>query len=176
MRKPRPAFLGVMGLLGLAGLLACGLLACGQGAEDIAAARTRYAVVLDGFVVRQEPVPGAGPGAAPRLAQDVELDLTVRREPAGEKSPDGLPGVTVDVDQVDAGGRSRRHWRVRVDTAGLAPGGERRADQVLEGVDYAPGDGFKVEVRQSVPEAERAQYSEWGAERGAAATGSGPNS
>ena len=163
MRMPRLVFLGVVGCLGLTGLLACG-----PGAEDIAAARTQYAVALDGFVVRQDPLPGE----PPRLAQDVGLDLTVRREPAGEKSPDGLPGITVDVDQVDAGGRSRRHWLVRVDTAGLAPGGERRAEQVLEGVDYTPGDGFRVEVRQNVPAAERAKYSEWGA----AATSGGPAS
>jgi len=166
MRRPRPAFLGVMGLLGLLGLLACG-----PDAEDIAAARTRYGVVLDGFVVRQDPLPGIGPGEPPRLAQEVALDLRIRREPS-EESADGLPGVTVDVDQVDAAGRSRRHWRIWIETAGLASGGERRAAQVLEGVDYAPGDGFRVEVRRSVPAAERAKYSEWGA----AATSGGPAS
>lgn len=166
MRMPRPAFLGVVGFLGLAGLLACG-----PGAEDIAAARMRYGVALDGFVVRQEPVLAADPSGTPRLvqlSQDIALDLTVRREPSGEKISDGLPGVTVDVDQVDSGGRSRRHWRVRVETAGLAPGGERRTEQVLEGVDYAPGDGFRAEVRRSVPAGERAQYSEWATGRGPA--------
>jgi hypothetical protein len=140
--------------------------ACGPSARDIAEARAQYAIALDGFVVRQEPGPV-------QLAQDVDLDLTVRREPS-EESPEGLPGITVDVDQVDTAGRSRRHWRVWVETAGLAPGGELRTGQVLEDVDFAPGDGFRVEVRRSVPAAERARYSEWGAEWGAAATGSGP--
>lgn len=163
MRKPRPVFLGAVGVFGLLGLLACG-----PGAEDIAVARTQYEVVLDGFVVRQEPVPGAGSEAVPRLAQEVALDLTVRRQPSGEKSADGLPGVTVDVEQVDAAGRSRRHWRVPVETAGLAPGGERRAEPVLRDVEYAPGDGFRVEVRPSVPADERAQYSEWATGRGPA--------
>jgi hypothetical protein len=156
-----------------------GLLACGPSAEDIAEARARYVAALDGFVVRQEPVLGADPSGAPRLeklAQDVALDLIVRRgrhEPS-EESPDGLPGITLDVDQVDAAGTSRRHWRVWIDTAGLAPGGELRAEQVLDGVDFAPGDGFRVEVRRSVPAAERANYAEW--REPGAATSSGPAS
>ena len=143
-------------------------LACGPSAEDIAEARVRYVAALDGFVVRQEPVPGADPSAAPSLEQDVALDLVIRREPS-EESPEGLPGITLDVDQVGAAGPSRRHWRLWIDTAGLAPGGEVRSEQVLEDVEYAPGDGFRVEVRRSVPAAERTQYAEWGA-----ATSGGP--
>ncbi len=149
-----------------------GLSACSPSAEDIAEARTQYVASLDVFVVRQEPVPGADPSAAPRLEQDVELDLTVRREPSGESSEEGLPGLTLDVDQVDAAGRGRRRWRVWVETGALAPGGELRAERVLEDVDFAPGDGFRVEVRRSVPATERAHYSEWGT----AATSSGPAS
>lgn len=174
MRRPRPALLGVVGLMGL------GWMACGPSARDIAEARARYVAALDGFVVRQEPVPGADPSAAPgvvqlsQLSQDVALDLVIRREPseppeAPEDSPAGLPGITLDVDQVDAAGKSRRHWRVWIDTAGLAPGEELRAAKELEDVDFAPGDGFRVEVRRSVPAAERAQYAEWSA----AATTSG---
>jgi hypothetical protein len=135
-----------------------GLLACGLSAEDIAEARTQYVASLDGFVVRQEPVAGADPSAAPRLEQDVELDLRVRREPSGLER---LYGITLDVDQVDPAGRGRRHWRVWVETVALAPGGELRAERVLEDVDFAPGDGFRVEVRRSVPAAERANYAEW---------------
>ena len=149
-------------------------LACGPGAEDIAEARARYVAALDGFVVRQQPVPGADPSAAPSLEQDVALALIVRRgrrEPSGESS-EGLPGITLDVDQVGAAGTSRRHWRLWIDTAGLAPGGELRSERVLEDVEYAPGDGFRVEVRPSVPAAERAQYAEWGA----VATSGGPGS
>ena len=155
MRRPRPALLWAVGWIGVS------MTACGPSTRDIADARALYGVALDGFVVRQEPGPV-------RLAQDVDLDLAVRREASGE-SPGGLPGITADVDQVDAAGRSRRHWRIWIDTAGLAPGGERRTGQVLEDVDYAPGDGFRIEVRRSVPAAERAQYAEWGA-----ATSGGP--
>ena len=163
MRRPRRALLGAVGLMIF--------LACGPSAEDIALARAQYVAALDGFVVRQEPVPAAEPSAAPRLEQDVTLDLAVRREPSEQRS-EGLRGITLDVDQVDAAGGSRRHWRVWVDTAALAPGRELRAGQVLEDVDYAPGDGFRVEVRRSVPAAERAQYAEWNA----AATNRGPAS
>lgn len=165
MRRPRRALLGAVGLTIF--------LACGPSAEDIAEARAQYVAALDGFVVRQEPVPGQ----PSQLSQDIALDLVVRREePAAESPGEGLRGITLDVDQVGAAGESRRHWRVWVDTAALAPGRELRAGQVLEDVDYAPGDGFRVEVRRSVPAAERARYPEWGAEQGAAATNGGPAS
>lgn len=158
--------------LGLALLAAVGPIACGMSARDVAEARTWYVAALDGFVVRQEPVPGAGESAeSPRLEQDVELDLTIRRETAGDGSPDALPGITLDVDQVDAAGASRRHWRVWVGTAGLAPGRELRTEHVLEDVEYVPGDGFRIEMRQDVPASERAEYREWGG-----STGSGPTS
>lgn len=169
MRRPRPALLGVVGLMGLG--LAFGPMACGPSARDIAEARARYVAALDGFVVRQEPVLADDPSGAPgvvqleQLSQDVALDLVIRREPSEppEETPAGLPGITLDVDQVDAAGKSRRHWRVWIETAGLAPGKELRAAKELEDVDFAPGDGFRVEVRRSVPAAERAQYAEWSA-------------
>jgi hypothetical protein len=121
-------------------------------------------------MVRQEPIPGGG------LEQDVELGLTVRRE-ADREGAEGetLPGVTLDVDQVDAAGRGKRHWRLWIETAGLAPGREVRSVRVLEGVDYAPGDRFRAEVRQTVPEAERAAYREW-SDSGGSATEGGPAS
>jgi hypothetical protein len=159
MRRPRQALLGVVGLVGV-GLLACG---CGPSARDIAEARSRYVAALDGFVVRQEPVP--------RLRQDVELGLIVRRDETEDDRGEGLPGITLDVDQVDVAGKSRRHWRVWVDTAGLVPGRELRTEQVLQDVDYVPGDGFRVEVRRDVPAGERAAYREWGG-----STSSGPTS
>jgi hypothetical protein len=148
--------------LGLA-LVGAGLLACGPSARDVAEARARYAVAVDGFVVRQEPVP--------RLRQDVDLGLTVRREEEEKGEGEGLPGITLDVDQVDAAGKSRRHWRLWIATPGLAPGRELRTEQGLNDVDYVPGDGFRVEVRKDVPAGERAAYREWGG-----STSSGPTS
>ncbi len=157
--------------LALLGSLRC--LGCGPSDRDIAEARALYVAVPDGFVVRQEPLPGAD--RAPRLRQDVDLSLAVRREAAAGAAREGLPGITLDVEQVDAKGKSRRQWQVWIDTAGLAPGREIRTGHVLEGVDYAPGDGFRVEVRQNIPAPERVKYREW-REPGAASAGSGQTS
>lgn len=172
MLAPCPVSPALLGLLGLVLVLTTG---CGPSEREIAAARARHAVAVDGFVVRQEPVAGGD------LEQEVELGLIVQRKVRREEGEDRegsegepLPGVTLDVDQVDATGKSKRHWRIWADTAGLQPGGEVRSVHVLEDVDYAPGDGFQVEVRQEIPEAERAEYREWAED--AATTGSGPTS
>lgn len=161
MRTPLRLALFGFGALGLTGWLACG-----PSAGDIEETRAQYGAALGGFVVRQEPLPAADPSAPPRLEQDVELDLAVRREDAASEIPEGLPGITLDVEQVDTAGKSRRHWRVWVETAGLQPGRELRTGHVLEGVDYAPGDGFRVEVRRNIPDSERVGYLEWRPERG----------
>ena len=172
-------------MLALVLLGSLGCLGCGPSDRDIAEAREQYLAVPDGFVVRQEPLTGAAtaPDREPRLRQDVELSLAVRRQAPDGEAREGLPGITLDVEQVDAEGKSRRHWRVWVDTAGLAPGREIRTGHVLEDVDYAPGDGFRVEVRHDVPEAERVKsiYREWGEwgewqDPGAASTESGQTS
>lgn len=168
MLAPCPVSPALLGLLGLVLALTIG---CGPSERDIAAARARHVAAADGFVVRQEPVAGGG------LEQEVELGLIVQREEGDDrKDSEGepLPGVTLDVDQVDATGKSKRHWRLWAETAGLQPGGEVRSVHVLEDVDYAPGDGFRVEVRQEIPEAERAEYREWAED--AATTSSGPTS
>ncbi len=148
MSLPRPALLVILGL---------GLTACGPSAGEIAETRARHVAELEGFSVRQKRVPGTT-----RLEQDVALDLMVRREDSRRELPEGWRGITLDVDQVDAAGKSRRRWRVWVDTAGLEPGRELRSEPVLKDVDYAPGDGFRVEVRRSVPDAEQAGYREFG--------------
>lgn len=154
--------------LALLGLLGLGTTGCGPSEREIAAARARHAAAADGFIVRQEPVAGGG------LEQEVELGLVVQRKDRRGDDGEPLPGVTLDVDQVDPTGKSKRHWRVWADTAGLQPGGEVRSVHVLEDVDYVPGDGFRVEVRQEIPEAERAEYREWAED--ASTTGSGPTS
>ena len=116
---------------------------CTSELERATELRSRYEAALDGFVVRQEP------GAAGRLDQDVELRLRVRHQ--GEEE---LPGITLDVVQTDAAGRDKRRWRVWVES------GAGETTRLLEDVEYRPGDGFRVEVRQRVPEAERGEYRE----------------
>ena len=142
-------------VLALAGALL--LAACGPSERDVLEARARYVATIDGYVVRQQPLPVPGEGAL-KLDQDVELGLAVRHDvPEGEPR---LRGLTLDVAQVDAAGQPKREWRVWVDTAGLEPGREVRTVHVLNDVEYAPGDGFRVEVRQRIPEAERPDYRE----------------
>lgn len=150
MLSPRPEI-----VLALTGALL--LAACGPSEQDVLEARARYAAAVDGYMVRQQPLPAQGEGAL-KLDQDVELGLAVRHDvPEGEPR---LGGLTLDVAQVDAAGRPKREWRVWVDTAGLEPGREVRTVHVLNDVEYAPGDGFRVEVRQTIPEAERPDYRE----------------
>lgn len=149
MLSPRPEI-----VLALAGALI--LAACGASEKDVLEARMRYAAAVDGYVVRQQPLQRGT--ELDQLDQDVELGLAVHHDlPAGEPR---LQGITLDVAQVDAAGRPKRGWRVWVDTAGLEPGREARTVHVLNDVDYAPGDGFRVEVRPTIPEAERPDYRE----------------
>jgi hypothetical protein len=144
------------------------LAACGASEQDVLEARARYGATVDGYVVRQQPLGRETDTATPprpdqldqldQLDQDVELGLAVHHDlPVGEPR---LQGITLDVAQVDAAGRPKRGWRLWVDTAGLEPGREARTVHVLNDVDYAPGDGFRVEVRPTIPAAERPDYRE----------------
>jgi hypothetical protein len=116
---------------------------CTSELERATELRSGYEAELDGFTVLQQP------GAAGRVDQDVELRLRVRHQGDGE-----LPGITLDVVQTDAARRDKRRWRVWVES------GAGEATRRLEDVEYHPGDGFRVEVRQPVPEAERGEYRE----------------
>ncbi len=122
------------------------LAGCTSELERATELRSRYEAELDGFTVFQEP-DGAG-----QVDQDVELRLRVRRE--GRQGEEELPGITLDVVQTDAAGRDKRRWRVWVES------GTGETTRRLEDVEYQPGDGFRVEVRQPVPEAERGEYRE----------------
>lgn len=116
---------------------------CTSELERATELRSRYEAELDGFTVLQEP------GVAGQLEQDVELRLRVHHE--GEEE---LPGITLDVVQSDAARRDKRRWRVWVEP------GAGETTRRLEDVEYRPGDGFRVEVRQRVPETERGEYRE----------------
>jgi len=174
--------------------LAGAVAGCAQGPlteDDVAAARSLYAVELKGFVVEQDPMtlPAPAPAAegedaaaedapaagavegedaaaaegmtglppAPATA-DVVLDLLVRRTGGGDR----LPGVTVDVEQVDAQERPKATYRVWVDTSGLGgKGATTQVTQRLEDVEVAPDDKFAVEIRDEVPPDMRSEYREF---------------
>lgn len=169
-------------ILVLASALACGG-APDDPAEQVAEIRSGYAAELNGWVVDQRPVepelpapeaeapgeeaPVGDDGAPPEdeeavaepaapVRQDVILDVLMSRE-----SRESLPGVTVDVTQVDAEQNPKQTWQVYVDTADVLPGPGTQITHRLEDVDVAPGDGFHVEVRHPVPPDERSQYREF---------------
>lgn len=150
--------------------------ACAQPSpgERASALRAGYTAELNGFIVREEPIavpeavpveeaaagaPEAAPedAAAPAVRQDVLLDVLVRND-----NRDGrLPGLTLDVEQADARREVvKTSYRIYVDTSAIAPGTERAVSHTLRDVDYAPGDGFAVEVRQAIPAEMVDQYRE----------------
>lgn len=173
-------------ILVLAGALACG--GPSDPAEEVAEIRSGYAAELNGWVVDQRPVepelpapetgapgedaPAGDDGAAPEDAasedeeavaepaapvrQDVILDILISRD-----TRSSLPGVTVDVIQVDADENPKNTWRVYVDTQDVLPGPGTQITHRVEDVDVAPGDGFHVEVRDPVPPDERGEYREF---------------
>lgn len=162
--------------------------ACGapkDPAERVDEIRSGYTAVLNSFIVEQTPLTGdsedmtAGEGAgamqeeaaegseggeemAPQAAaplrQDAVLDILMSR-----KSRESLPGITVDVEQVGPEPERpvKRTYRVYLDTSEVGQGGGTQISHRLEGVDYAQGDGFHVEVRYPIPPGERGEYREF---------------
>jgi hypothetical protein len=119
--------------------------AVSEGGADAAAAADGDAPA-DGGVVEEMP-----------MRQDVMLDVVLRKVSGDER----LPGLTLDVYQVDAQQTDKANFRIWVDTSGLAKGSRRAVSYVLEDVDFTEGDAFAVEVRPNVPEPVREQYREF---------------
>ena len=166
--------LACMGLLLVAVVAAC---TPKSHEEKVAAERARYSATLNGFVVREEVVAAEPVGdesesdpasgemvegeegdemVEPEVAQNVLVDILVRHD-----SNDPLPGVTVDISQVDANEIEKGRWLFWVDTEGLAKATPIQISHVLESVSYEEGDGFFAEVRP-VAEGERGDYAEFG--------------
>lgn len=148
--------------------------------QDVNTLRDNYSAELNSFVVQEQPAAvfddvqtvegdedgeagdeqetGDGQEAETQPAvppsKNVLLDISLRHEGAGK-----LSGVTLDISQADASGEEKDHWRVYVDTSGLAV--EKQITHTLEDVDYTEGDGFHVEVRSHVPPEERDEYQEF---------------
>jgi len=173
--------------------LAVSIAGCAQGPlteDDVADARTLYAVELMNFVVQDDPMAAPAPEPAADAAaddaaaaadvegddddaaaaqdmpepapvpatQDVILDLLVRRTGAGDR----LPGLTLDVEQVDAQERSKATYRVWIDTSQLGgKGATTQVTQRLEDVEVAPDDKFAVEIREDVPPDMYGEYREF---------------
>lgn len=72
-----------------------------------------------------------------------------------------LPGLTLDVTHADAGENEKAIYRHYVDTTGMVKGDSKQVAFTLEDLPFEDGDVFSVGVRQTVPEAERAEYREF---------------
>lgn len=91
------------------------------------------------------------------MRQDVMLDIVLYKQSGDER----LPGLTLDVSQVDAQENDKASYRIWVDTSRLNKGSRRAVSYVLEDVDFEEGDKFAVEVRPNVPPEVRDQYQEF---------------
>lgn len=155
------------------------LTACAEKspAERVAAERALFRATLNGFLVQEQVVEPEGAGeegevepagteeatgegeetamVEPQVVQNVLVDILIQHD-----SDDGLPGVTVEIYQVDAADQSKAHWQLWVDTDGLARATAKQISHTLEDVSYEDGDGFAAEIRR-VPEAERGDYQEF---------------
>ena len=180
---PRTSILALTALC-LAAVLG---LACASEPEDpaeqVSEIRSRYSAQLNGFVVHQVPEqPAEPPAEVPGeegepvaddpaegaeaegvevlepvpVSQAVTLDILVALE--GRES---LPGLTLDVTQVDVQEQEKASWKVYLDVADVHRGPGTQIAYRLEDVEYAEGDGFHVEVRHPVPAAERGEYREF---------------
>ena len=94
--------------------------------------------------------------AAPPVRSDVILDILL-----STTSQEYLPGVTLDLEHVDADRRVKERRTLWVDTSSLVRGSGIQVSHVLENVDWEDGDGFFVEVRTPIPAEERADYREF---------------
>lgn len=88
--------------------------------------------------------------------QTVRVDILIQHD-----SPEKLPGVTLDLEMVDAQQAPKASWKVWVDTSELPKATGSQFSHVLEDIEYVDGDGFSVEVRSYVPPEDRAGYKEF---------------
>ena len=190
LARPSRALL-VSAVLVLPLLLGCQQKSPAQGIEEL---RAGYDVRLNGFIVREAPLaaplpaatPGeeatpapasdtavppaatpaaGGEGAVPAVedlvpsSRDVVLDLLVHNGSSGS-----LPGITVDITQAGPDEAEKAQFRAFLDTSRIARGQSAQLSHVLEGVEFAPGDRFAVEVVSPVPAEQHAEYREFQAQ------------
>ena len=128
--------------------------------------RSQYTASLESLTVKQEPLLGGGAEggtggaaepAAPVVRTDAILDIVVSTD--GEEQ---LPGLTLDIEHLDAERRAKDRCTFWVETAALARGQSAQVTHVLEDVAWETGDAYAVEVRKRIPLEERSGYREFG--------------
>ena len=126
--------------------------------------RSQYTASLESLTVKQEPMAaGVAPGdegvaesTAPVVRTDAILDIVVSTD--GEER---LPGLTLDIEHLDADRRAKDRCTFWVETAALARGQSAQVSHVLENVVWETGDAYSVEVRKRIPLEERSGYREF---------------
>lgn len=149
------------------------------GAAKVDYQRSQYGVELTSFTIREFVEPQAEPteeadadveadteaepigeegteDALPVVRQDAYIDLLVRTD-----AKELLPGLTVDIYHQGSDGSEKGVYKQYIDTSGVVRAGAAQVGIVIEGVDYAEGDGFAVQIVNPVPEGERSQYREF---------------
>ena len=76
---------------------------------------------------------------------------------------EGLPGLTVELEQIGAGGAVKMQRQLWFDVSSVARGDAAQITHTVEDVDYQEGDGFAVSIRSPIPPGERANYREFAA-------------
>ncbi len=97
----------------------------------------------------------------PETRQEILLDIIVQHD-----SNEALPGITLDLEMVDAQGDVKKHWRKWVETEGLPKANQKQVTETLVDVGYEEGDGFNVEIRSDISPEERTEYKEFAAATG----------
>lgn len=158
--------------------------------ERIAQSRQEYTVKLNQFLVQDPPAPEPAPEPMVDEADGEATDGDAGEEPAtdetdagdysdfepepvgpqpknvlfdlivGYDGSDPLPGLTVEVSQIDPFQKEKATYRHYLELPNLRTG-TTQTDFVLENIMFEDGDGFSVDLRMVVPEAERGEYREF---------------
>ncbi len=145
--------------------------ACGESDPYavIEAQRAQYTAQAQGFyvderVIDREPIMDADGNEVsiePIIEKDILFDMLVQSE-----ADQALSGLTVDFEHVDSSGNIKSERKIYLDISAVGRGNVGSFSETLTNVDYTEGDGFTVNVRSPIPEAERSQYREFDAAQG----------
>ena len=153
-------------LLAMLGVLGCGPRLTRE--ERVQLLRSQYSVSLESLTVKQEPLLDGGAAGSERGVQeatspvvraDAILDILV-----SSAAEERLPGLTLDIEHLDAERRSKDRCTFWVETAALSQGESAHVRHTLENVAWETGDAYTVEVRKSIPSGERSGYREFSGE------------
>jgi hypothetical protein len=150
--------------------------------ESVELRRSQYNVQLTSFAVDDQPqvapvdtaeaeleaaAPPPAVGEEETLAEpevvvmtttQAVLDILVTTE-----ADEGLPGLTVELEQIGANGAVKMQRQLWLDVSRVVRGSGAQITHVVEDVDYEEGDGFAVSIRSPVPPGERDVYREFAA-------------